>query len=196
MVEGDEYDSAFFDKRPKFLHYLPDVAVIGNVEFDHADIYPDLAAVQTAFRRLMGLVPRRGLLVAGVESPALREILPGAPCPVETFAVEAAADWRAIERAHAARRATRFRLARRGAELGEFALALAGEHNVRNALAALAVAARMGVSPEVAARGPPRVPRREAPAGGAGHGPGGHRLRRLRPPSDGGARDPEGRPRR
>ena len=72
VVEGDEYDCAFFDKRPKFVHYLPNVAIIGNVEFDHADIYPDLAAVQLAFVRLMNVVPRRGLLIAGIESPALR----------------------------------------------------------------------------------------------------------------------------
>jgi UDP-N-acetylmuramate: L-alanyl-gamma-D-glutamyl-meso-diaminopimelate ligase len=149
VVEGDEYDSAFFDKRPKFLHYLPDVAVIGNVEFDHADIYPDLPAVQTAFRRLLGLVPRKGLVVAGAESPALREILPGAPCPIETFAVEAPADWCASD-LRAVAEGTRFRLARRGMDLGEFTLALAGGHNVRNALAALATAAWVGVTPEVA----------------------------------------------
>ncbi|HEY6554431.1 MAG TPA: Mur ligase domain-containing protein, partial [Vicinamibacteria bacterium] len=97
VVEGDEYDCAFFDKRPKFMHYLPDVAVIGNVEFDHADIYPDLAAVQTAFRRLVDLVPRRGLVVAGAESSALREVLPGARCRVETLAIDGEADWRACE---------------------------------------------------------------------------------------------------
>ena len=85
VVEGDEYDSAFFDKRPKFLHYLPDIAIIGNVEYDHADIYPDLAAVQRAFVHLMNVVPRRGLLVAGLETPALRELLPRAHCRVETF---------------------------------------------------------------------------------------------------------------
>jgi UDP-N-acetylmuramate: L-alanyl-gamma-D-glutamyl-meso-diaminopimelate ligase len=149
VVEGDEYDCAFFDKRPKFMHYLPDVAVIGNVEFDHADIYPDLAAVQTAFRRLIDLVPRRGLVVAGAESPALRELLPGARCRVETFAIESASDWRASEvRTDAL--GTRFRLARQGVDLGEFTLALAGQHNVRNALAALAAAAAVGVSPESA----------------------------------------------
>jgi UDP-N-acetylmuramate: L-alanyl-gamma-D-glutamyl-meso-diaminopimelate ligase len=144
VVEGDEYDCAFFDKRPKFVHYLPDVAVIGNVEFDHADIYADLAAVQTAFVRLLNVIPRRGLLVAGVESPALREILPKAPCRVETFAVEAAADWRATD-LRAEGSATRFRLARRGEDLGEFRLGLAGAHNVRNALAALAAAEAAGV---------------------------------------------------
>ena len=82
VIEGDEYDCAFFDKRPKFVHYLPSVAIIGNVEYDHADIYPDLAAVQLAFVRLMQVVPRSGLLIAGSESPALAEILKHARCRV------------------------------------------------------------------------------------------------------------------
>ncbi|HEY5908917.1 MAG TPA: Mur ligase domain-containing protein, partial [Vicinamibacteria bacterium] len=85
VIEGDEYDSAFFDKRPKFVHYHPDVAIIGNLEYDHADIYPDLAAVQTAFVRLLSVVPRRGLVIAGIESPALVEILPRAYSRIETF---------------------------------------------------------------------------------------------------------------
>ena len=97
VVEGDEYDTAFFDKRPKFVHYLPDVAIIGNVEFDHADIYADLAAVQLAFIRLMSVIPRRGLLIAGVESPALVEILSHAKSRVATFALGevAGASWQA-----------------------------------------------------------------------------------------------------
>jgi UDP-N-acetylmuramate: L-alanyl-gamma-D-glutamyl-meso-diaminopimelate ligase len=147
VVEGDEYDCAFFDKRPKFVHYLPSVAVIGNVEFDHADIYPDLRAVQTAFGRLLTVIPRRGLLVAGVESPALRDILPQAPCRVETFAVEAAADWQARS-VRGEGGGTRFQVRGKGRDLGEFRLALPGEHNVRNALAAIAVAAEAGASPE------------------------------------------------
>src|SRR5438477_6873352 len=98
VVEGDEYDCAFFDKRPKFVHYLPDVAVIGNLEYDHADIYPDLASVQTAFVRLLQVVPRRGLLVAGIESAPLREILPRALCRVETFSLGTMkADWRGAD---------------------------------------------------------------------------------------------------
>src|SRR5207245_10130466 len=94
VVEGDEYDCAFFDKRPKFIHYLPDVAVIGNLEYDHADIYPDLAAVQTAFVRLLQVIPRRGLLVAGIESASLVVILSRALCRVETFALGHAANGR------------------------------------------------------------------------------------------------------
>jgi UDP-N-acetylmuramate: L-alanyl-gamma-D-glutamyl-meso-diaminopimelate ligase len=148
VIEGDEYDCAFFDKRPKFVHYLPDVAVIGNVEYDHADIYPDLAAVQTAFTRLLSVLPRRGLLVAGVESEALREILPRAFSRVKTFALgdAHAADWRATD-VRPAPDGWSFRLLRHERDEGEFALGLPGEHNVRNALAALAAAAAVGVEP-------------------------------------------------
>jgi UDP-N-acetylmuramate: L-alanyl-gamma-D-glutamyl-meso-diaminopimelate ligase len=149
VVEGDEYDSAFFDKRPKFVHYLPDVAIIGNVEFDHADIYPDLAAVQTAFLRFLNVIPRRGLVVAGAESPALREILPRAHCRVETFGIGVDADWRADE-VGATTSGWRFRLARHRRDLGVFEVGIPGEHNVRNAVAALAAAAEEGVEPEAA----------------------------------------------
>jgi UDP-N-acetylmuramate: L-alanyl-gamma-D-glutamyl-meso-diaminopimelate ligase len=146
VVEGDEYDCAFFDKRPKFVHYLPTVAVIGNVEYDHADIYPDLAAVQLAFVRFLNVIPRAGLLVAGEESPALREILPSARCRVTTFGLHEDADWTAIE-VRTEQEGTRFRLVRMGRDEGEFRLPLPGEHNVRNVLAALAVAAEAGVEP-------------------------------------------------
>jgi UDP-N-acetylmuramate: L-alanyl-gamma-D-glutamyl-meso-diaminopimelate ligase len=145
VVEGDEYDSAFFDKRPKFVHYLPNVAVVGNVEFDHADIYADLAAVQTAFVRLLQVVPRNGLVVAGTESPALREILGRACSPVRTFAVEQEADYRATG-LRAEGKDTIFRLHVRGEDRGELRLGLPGAHNVRNALAALAAAEAVGVS--------------------------------------------------
>jgi UDP-N-acetylmuramate: L-alanyl-gamma-D-glutamyl-meso-diaminopimelate ligase len=147
VIEGDEYDCAFFDKRPKFVHYLPSIAVVNNVEYDHADIYPDLASVQVAFARLVDVVPRGGLLVAGTESPALCEILSRARCRVETFGLHPEADWRA-EEVRAEGEGSRFRLVRAGRGLGEFALSLPGEHNVRNALAALAAAAGAGFEPE------------------------------------------------
>jgi len=149
VVEGDEYDTAFFDKRPKFVHYMPDVAIVGNVEYDHADIYPDLASVQRAFVHLMNLIPRRGLLVAGLETPALRDILPKAQSPVETFGLGEGADWRAVDVKPAAD-GWHFRLRRRGADLGEFRLGVPGEHNLRNALAAIAAASAAGVDPEAA----------------------------------------------
>ncbi len=150
VVEGDEYDCAFFDKRPKFVHYLPDVAVIGNVEFDHADIFPDLEAVKTAFLRLLSVVPRRGRIVAGIESATVRELLPRAYCPVETFAIDGEADWRAEDLQHTLRGCD-FRLRRRGEPPLQVSLPLHGEHNVRNALAAIAAAAAAGVEPERAA---------------------------------------------
>jgi UDP-N-acetylmuramate: L-alanyl-gamma-D-glutamyl-meso-diaminopimelate ligase len=153
VIEGDEYDTAFFDKRPKFVHYLPDIAIIGNLEYDHADIYPDLGAVQTAFVRLMHVIPRRGLLVAGIESPALREILPKAFCRVETFGIGVEADWVA-EDVQASAGGTSFRVVQRtsGGRLGHgaFEMRLAGAHNVRNALAAIAAANAAGISPHQA----------------------------------------------
>jgi UDP-N-acetylmuramate: L-alanyl-gamma-D-glutamyl-meso-diaminopimelate ligase len=147
VVEGDEYDCAFFDKRPKFVHYQPDVAVIGNIEYDHADIYPDLPSVQKAFVHLLNLVPRRGLVVAGLETPALREILPRAHSPVETFGLGVEADWRGVD-VRPGVDGWRFRLLRKGRDDGEFRLQMHGEHNLRNALAALAVANAAGVPPE------------------------------------------------
>jgi UDP-N-acetylmuramate: L-alanyl-gamma-D-glutamyl-meso-diaminopimelate ligase len=149
VIEGDEYDCAFFDKRPKFVHYRPDVAIVGNVEFDHADIYPDLAAVKTAFQRFIDVIPRRGLLIAGVESDTVRELLPRARSRVETFAIGAEADWRADAVATEAG-VTRFRLRLQGEDVGEFRLGLPGDHNVRNALAALAAARAAGAPLEAA----------------------------------------------
>jgi UDP-N-acetylmuramate: L-alanyl-gamma-D-glutamyl-meso-diaminopimelate ligase len=147
VVEGDEYDSAFFDKRPKFVHYRPDLAVLGNVEFDHADIYPDLAAVKLAFRRLLQVIPRRGLVVAGIDSPPVAELIGSAFCRVESFGFAEGADWRAAD-AGPGGAGWRFRLLRRGRDEGEFSLKLPGEHNVRNALAALALAAAAGADLE------------------------------------------------
>ena len=169
VIEGDEYDCAFFDKRPKFVHYLPNLAIIGNVEYDHADIYPDLAAVQLAFVRLMQVVPRNGLLIAGSESPALQEILKHARCRVETFGLQAGADWRAVD-VRSGSAGARFRLIRAGRDEGELTLPLAGEHNVRNALAALAAAARGGRLARRGARGAGGVPGGQAPARAAGRG--------------------------
>src|SRR5205809_7241224 len=93
VIEGDEYDSAFFDKTAKFLKYLPDIAVINNVEFDHADIYADFDAVSLAFRRLVNLVPRRGLLLVGADSPGARALADTAVSRVQTFGTRDDVDW-------------------------------------------------------------------------------------------------------
>lgn len=153
VVEGDEYDTAFFDKRSKFLSYMPDIAVIGNLEFDHADIFPDLQAVQLTFSRFMNIVPRRGLLIAGIESPALVEILPHAKSRVETFAIGDAlgASWQARD-VKPSERGISFDVYRWGGRLGTIDLAAAGHHNVRNALAAIAAATEAGARFEDIAR--------------------------------------------
>ncbi len=144
VIEGDEYDSAYFDKSAKFLKYLPDVAVIGNVEFDHADIYPDLAAVRLAFRRLVNLVPRNGLLLLGADSPEALALRPFAVSPVDTFGLAEDADWRASDIAYRDGR-TFFTVTRRGVLFGEFESPLLGVHNVRNALAAMAAGVFAGL---------------------------------------------------
>src|SRR5215813_4517315 len=95
VIEGDEYDSAYFDKTAKFLKYLPDIAVINNIEFDHADIYADFDAVLLAFRRLVNLVPRRGLLLVGAHSPGARALTDAARARVQTFGTRAGVDWQA-----------------------------------------------------------------------------------------------------
>jgi UDP-N-acetylmuramate: L-alanyl-gamma-D-glutamyl-meso-diaminopimelate ligase len=147
VIEGDEYDSAFFDKSAKFLKYLPDIAVINNVEFDHADIYKDIDAVTLAFRRLVNLVPRRGLLLIGADSPGAAALASAAKSRVETFGTGEGLDWQAHDfRPSGA--STAFRVRRHGAPFGEFDVPLLGAHNVRNALAAIAVATDVGVSAE------------------------------------------------
>ena len=144
VIEGDEYDSAFFDKTAKFLKYLPDIAVINNVEFDHADIYADMDAITTAFARLVRLVPRRGLLLVGGDSPAALALVDRAVSRVQTFGTTAGLDWQAHDLV-AGPAGTRFHVRRHGSPFGEFDVPLLGAHNVRNALAAIAVATEVGI---------------------------------------------------
>ncbi len=144
VIEGDEYDSAFFDKTAKFLKYLPDIAVINNIEFDHADIYADMAAVTTAFARLVRLVPRKGLLLIGGDSPAALALVERAVSRVQTFGTGEDFDWQAHDLVAGAT-STRFRVRRHGSPFGEFEVPLLGAYNVRNALAAIAVATEIGI---------------------------------------------------
>jgi UDP-N-acetylmuramate: L-alanyl-gamma-D-glutamyl-meso-diaminopimelate ligase len=152
VVEGDEYDSAFFDKGPKFLHYLPHVAIVGNVEFDHADIYRDADDVERAFRLFANLVPGNGLLIAGVESERARRVAEGAICPVESFAVEGEADW-TVAVLESGPEGTRFRLHLQGVEIAEASARLWGPASLRNALAASSAAHFLGCSGSEIARG-------------------------------------------
>ena len=152
VIEGDEYDSAFFDKTAKFLKYLPDIAVVGNLEYDHADIYPDMDSLRTAFRRFVLLVPRNGKLILGADSSEAMKLADVARCPVETFGLSPGADWRASDiRADGA--TMTFELTYQREPRGSVELPLFGEHNVRNALAAMAAGHAAGVPVDSLRRG-------------------------------------------
>jgi UDP-N-acetylmuramate: L-alanyl-gamma-D-glutamyl-meso-diaminopimelate ligase len=152
VIEGDEYDSAYFDKTAKFLKYLPDVAIVNNIEFDHADIYADLDAVRLAFRRLVNLVPRNGLLLLGSDSPHAAALQTHAVSPVETFGLGEGSTWRAENVAHR-NGITSFDVRRQGTLFGRFESPLLGLHNVRNALAAIAAGSFAGLDAVQLARG-------------------------------------------
>ena len=144
VIEADEYDTAFFDKRSKFVHYRPTIAILNNLEYDHADIFPDVAAIQRQFHHLVRIVPGTGRLIVNAEDERLREVLAqGCWTPVETFGIEAG-DWRArlLEADGSA-----FEVTRCGEHVGEVRWSLLGRHNVMNALAALAAATAAGTSP-------------------------------------------------
>jgi UDP-N-acetylmuramate: L-alanyl-gamma-D-glutamyl-meso-diaminopimelate ligase len=147
ILEGDEYDTAFFDKGPKFLHYFPDALILTHVEFDHADIYVDLDAVKTAFKRLVNLVPRRGIIVAYDGNPNVTECVAHAFCPVQRYGFSDSADWR-IQNLRQEAHCTRWQVHRNGALWSEFEMNLAGEHNALNATAAAALAANQGIPVE------------------------------------------------
>jgi UDP-N-acetylmuramate: L-alanyl-gamma-D-glutamyl-meso-diaminopimelate ligase len=145
VVEADEYDTAFFDKRSKFVHYRPRIAILNNLEFDHADIFADLAAIKTQFHHLLRTVPGNGRLIVNGEDAALTEVLAmGCWTPVERFAInpEVAAEWRATLTCEDG---SRFAVLRRGEVIGEVEWSLQGRHSVMNALAALAAAEAAGV---------------------------------------------------
>jgi UDP-N-acetylmuramate: L-alanyl-gamma-D-glutamyl-meso-diaminopimelate ligase len=144
ILEGDEYDTAFFDKGPKFMHYFPDSAILTHVEFDHADIYADLAAVKTAFKRFVNLIPRRGRVVAYDGSESVSECVAKAFCPVERYGFRDGSFWRMSDLRHDGPM-TRWTLWRVGERFAELSLAMAGEHNALNATAAAALAAGQGV---------------------------------------------------
>jgi UDP-N-acetylmuramate: L-alanyl-gamma-D-glutamyl-meso-diaminopimelate ligase len=145
VIEGDEYDSAFFDKTAKFLKYLPDVAVVGNIEYDHADIYPDLDAIRLTFARFVNLIPRRGLLLLGADNAEALGLRLKAHCRVETFGLSDGVDWQAHD-LKVASGSTTFSVRRGGTPAGTFELPLLGAYNVRNALAAIAVGSAVGLS--------------------------------------------------
>jgi UDP-N-acetylmuramate: L-alanyl-gamma-D-glutamyl-meso-diaminopimelate ligase len=147
IVEGDEYDSAFFDKGPKFLHYFPDGLILTSIEFDHADIYKDLDAVKTAFKRLVNLVPRRGVIVAHDADANVTECLAPAFCQVQRYGFQSDSFWR-VEEVKTESGTTTWNLLRKNELWVKLSFALAGEFNVLNATAAAALARHYGVRPE------------------------------------------------
>jgi len=144
IVEGDEYDTAFFDNGPKFLHYFPDALILTHVEFDHADIYTDLAAVKTAFKRLVNLVPRRGRVVAYDGSGNVSECVERALCRVERYGFSDGSEWRIANLRHEDG-LTRWEVWHERSLWAELEMILAGEHNALNATAAAALAAGQGI---------------------------------------------------
>jgi UDP-N-acetylmuramate: L-alanyl-gamma-D-glutamyl-meso-diaminopimelate ligase len=154
VIEGDEYDTAYFDKGPKFMHYLPEIAIVNNIEFDHADIYNDLDAVKLAFRRLMNLVPANGKLIAGWDSPNVREVVASMGrklfTQLETFGTSEDAKWRLCEMDFSGE-LSRFTVLREGKEWGKFQTPLIGDFNLLNCLAVIIAADSWGIARDVIA---------------------------------------------
>ena len=155
ILEGDEYETAFWDRGPKFFHYHPDDLIITSLEYDHADIYADFETYQLAFRRLVNLVPRRGRVVLWGDTeesgPALRRAAEKAFCPVEMYGFAPGNDWVASDFSTEGE-TMRFRVAHQGKLFGEFSLVATGRHNVLNAMAALIVAQGRGITAEQIAK--------------------------------------------
>ena len=191
VLEGDEYDTAFFDKGPKFLHYFPDSAILTHVEFDHADIYSDLSAVKTAFKRFVNLIPRRGRIVAFDGSENVSECVAKAFCKVERYGFAADSYWRVSNFRHDGP-VTRWTVTRGGEAFAELSLPMAGEHNALNATAAAALAAGQGVPVAAIVEALATFKSVKRQAGGAGGGRRRDDHRRLCASSDGDPRDAAG----
>jgi UDP-N-acetylmuramate: L-alanyl-gamma-D-glutamyl-meso-diaminopimelate ligase len=142
IIEGDEYDTAFFDKRSKFVHYLPEAAILNNLEFDHADIFDDLASIQLSFKRFINIVPRNGLVLANGDDPNLQPLLNNKHVPFKTFGLGPGNAAQAVD-LHLGLEFSKFVV-----DGAEYKIPLAGELNVRNALAVVACARHCGLSPQ------------------------------------------------
>lgn len=149
VTEGDEYDTAFFDKGPKFLHYRPKYATITSIEFDHADIYKDLAQIKRSFTRFIEIIPTDGLCIINADSNEIPDILKGAHCKIATYGFSAHADYRISSQDRAG---TKFTIFHAGKE-SDFTMALAGRHNGSNAVAALALLTELGVDDHILSKG-------------------------------------------
>ena len=146
VIEGDEYDSAFFDKTAKCLKYLPEIAIVGNVEFDHADIYADIETLRSTFRRFLGLVPGNGQVFLGADDDEASGLKDYSTAPVETFGFDSDSNWRAVDVVYGSN-GTKFKVLHNDVAVTDVDLPLLGAFNVRNALAAVAVSDAMDIDP-------------------------------------------------
>ncbi len=152
VTEGDEYDTAFFDKGPKFLHYRPDAAILTGIEFDHADIFRDLDSIKDSFRKFVKMVRSDGFLLVRFGDRTIPDVLGDAPCAVETYGPDPRADWSV----HGYRREDAgavFTLRHGGADACRIRLPMTGRHNAENAAAVAALALKLGLTPDEVAAG-------------------------------------------
>jgi UDP-N-acetylmuramate: L-alanyl-gamma-D-glutamyl-meso-diaminopimelate ligase len=145
VIEGDEYDCAFFDKRPKFIHYLPNYLVINNIEFDHADIYQDINQIKDGFHKLIRTLPENGLIVANGDDHNVREVLRRVYTPVIYFGKNNENDWR-FEKTESTLNLNSFKVYHHSAELAEFHLPYQGEHQIYNAMSVIVLSKHLGIS--------------------------------------------------
>lgn len=152
VAEGDEYDTAFFDKESKFLHYRPKVAVITSIEFDHADIFSDIEAIKRSFRKFVALLPKDGLLIANLDDKNVAEIAAGAPCAVQGYGLDPAFPW-ALGKIRAESNSSHFEVIKDGQPWSTMNVRLPGRHNCLNSLAVCAVMHHLGLLPSTINRG-------------------------------------------
>ncbi len=148
VAEGDEYDTAFFDKESKFLHYRPKVAVITSIEFDHADIFSDLEAIKRSFSKFVALLPADGLLIANMDDANVAEIAAHAPCPVQSYGLTSSFTW-ALKNITIGNTASHFDVIKDGQPWASMTVGLSGKHNCLNSLAVCAVMHHLGVNPAI-----------------------------------------------
>jgi UDP-N-acetylmuramate: L-alanyl-gamma-D-glutamyl-meso-diaminopimelate ligase len=152
ISEGDEYDTAFFDKESKFLHYRPDIAIITSVEFDHADIFSDLDQIKRSFKKFVSLLPEDGLIVAHLDDHNVAEVVTDAPCPVQGYGTSAGLDW-SLDNVTFQDGKSHFTVRRHGNQWADMEVSLSGHHNCLNSLAVTAVMHYIGVGPETIREG-------------------------------------------
>ncbi len=152
IIEGDEYDSAFFAKWSKFFYYRPQTLIINNIEFDHADIFKDLSNIIQSFKQLVGTVPKSGVIIANVEDDSVKEVIKSSHTPIQTFGIDTDAYWRA-EKIETTSEGTKFTLWQEEKDCGRIHIPLHGRFNIQNTLAAIAAGSNAGINIDSLRRG-------------------------------------------